>query len=125
MSWRSASTSEPVASGAMPWLLRDGDVLASLEIAESRRDRRRGLLGRDGIEGAILLRPARSVHTVGMRFPLDVAFCDADLRVVRVVRMPRHRVSRLVWRSRAVIEAEAGAFDRWKLRPGDELEVKG
>jgi uncharacterized membrane protein (UPF0127 family) len=107
------------------WLLRDGDVLASLEIAESRRDRRRGLLGRDGIEGAILLRPARSVHTVGMRFPLDVAFCDADLRVVRVVRMPRHRVSRLVWRSRAVIEAEAGAFDRWKLRPGDELEVKG
>jgi uncharacterized membrane protein (UPF0127 family) len=99
--------------------------LASLEIAESRRDRRRGLLGRDGIDGAILLRPARSVHTVGMRFPIDVAFCDADLRVVRVVRMPRHRVSRLVWRSRAVIEAEAGAFDRWKLRPGDELEVKG
>ena len=109
----------------MAWLLRDGEVLASLEIAESPRDRRRGLLGRDGIEGAILLRPARSVHTVGMRFPLDVAFCDADLRVVRVVRMPRHRVSRLVWRSRAVIEAEAGAFDRWKLRPGDELEVKG
>ena len=109
----------------MAWLLRDGEVLASLEIAESRRDRRRGLLGRDGIEGAILLRPARSVHTVGMRFPLDVAFCDADLRVVRVVRMPRHRVSRLVWRSRAVIEAEAGAFDRWNLRPGDELEVKG
>jgi uncharacterized membrane protein (UPF0127 family) len=107
------------------WLLRDGEVLASLEIAESRRDRRRGLLGRDGIEGAILLRPARSVHTVGMRFPLDVAFCDAGLRVVRVVRMPRRRVSRLVWRSRAVIEAEAGAFDRWKLRPGDELEVKG
>ena len=109
----------------MAWLLRDGEVLASLEIAESRRDRRRGLLGRDGIDGAILLRPARSVHTVGMRFPIDVAFCDTDLRVVRVVRMPRHRVSRLVWRSRAVIEAEAGAFDRWKLRPGDELEVKG
>ena len=109
----------------MAWLLRDGEVLASLEIAESRRDRRRGLLERDGIDGAILLRPARSVHTVGMRFPIDVAFCDADLRVVRVVRMPRHRVSRLVWRSRAVIEAEAGAFDRWKLRPGDELEVKG
>lgn len=108
----------------MAWLLRDGEVLASLDIAESRRDRRRGLLGRDGIDGAILLRPARSVHTVGMRFPIDVAFCDADLRVVRVVRMPRHRVSRLVWHSRAVIEAEAGAFDRWKLRPGDELEVK-
>jgi uncharacterized membrane protein (UPF0127 family) len=107
------------------WLLRDGEVLASLEVAESRRDRRRGLLGRDSIDGAILLRPARSVHTLGMRFPIDVAFCDSDLRVVRIVRMPRRRVSRVVWRARAVIEAEAGAFARWHLRPGDELEVKG
>jgi uncharacterized membrane protein (UPF0127 family) len=110
---------------AVAWLLREGEVLASLEVAESRRDRRRGLQGREGVDGALLLRPARSVHTLGMRFPIDVAFCDADLRVIRVVRMPRHRVSRVVWRARAVIEAEAGSFDRWNLRPGDELEVKG
>jgi hypothetical protein len=109
----------------MAWLLRDGEVLASLEVAGSRRARRRGLLGRDRIDGALLLQPARSVHTLGMRFPIDVAFCDADLHVLRVVRLRRHRVSRVVWRSRAVIEAEAGAFDRWNLRPGDELEVKG
>ena len=107
------------------WLLRDGEVLASLELAESRQERRRGLLGRDRVDGALLLRPARSVHTLGMRFPIDVAFCDADLRVLRVVRMRRHRISRVVWRSRAVIEAEAGSFDRWNLRVGDGLEVKG
>jgi uncharacterized protein len=107
------------------WLLRDGEVLASLEVAGSRRARSRGLLGRDGVDGALLLRPCRSVHTIGMRFPIDVAFCDDELRVLRVVTMRRHRVSRLVWRSRAVIEAEAGAFARWRLRPGDQLEVKG
>jgi uncharacterized membrane protein (UPF0127 family) len=107
------------------WLLRDGEVLASLEIADGRRSRSRGLLGRDGCEGALLLRPARSVHTLGMRFPIDVAFCDGELRVIRMVTMPRHRLSRPVWRSRAVIEAEAGAFARWQLRPGDQLEVKG
>jgi uncharacterized membrane protein (UPF0127 family) len=100
-------------------------VLASLEVAAGRRARARGLLGRDGCEGAMLLRPARSVHTVGMRFAIDVAFCDAELRVIRTVTMPRHRMSRLVWRSRAVIEAEAGAFARWRLQPGDQLEVKG
>lgn len=109
----------------MAWLLRDGEVLASLEVAGSRRARSRGLLGRDGVDGALLLRPCRSVHTVGMRFPIDVAFCDDEMRVLRVVTMPRHRLSRLVWRSRAVIEAEAGAFARWGLRPGDQLEVKG
>ncbi|HZM30806.1 MAG TPA: DUF192 domain-containing protein [Acidimicrobiales bacterium] len=109
----------------MAWLLRDGEVLASLETTEGRRARARGLLGRDGIEGAMLLAPARSVHTVGMRFPIDVAFCDADLRVLRTVTLARHRVSRPMWRARAVIEAEAGAFARWNLREGDQLEVKG
>ena len=108
----------------MPWLLREGEVLASLEVARSRRDRLQGLLGRDGIEGALLLEPARSVHTIGMRFPLDVAFCDTDLTVLKVVRMRRHRVGLPVLRAHSVIEAEAGAFARWELRPGDRLEVK-
>jgi hypothetical protein len=108
----------------MPWLLREGEVLASLEVARSRRDRMQGLLGRDGIEGALLIEPARSVHTVGMRFPVDVAFLDADLHVLKVVRMARHRVARPVLRARSVLEAEAGAFGRWELRPGDRLEVK-
>jgi uncharacterized membrane protein (UPF0127 family) len=107
------------------WLLRDGEVLASLEVAEGRRARSRGLLGRDGMDGALLLRPCRSVHTLGMRFAIDVAFCDGELQVLRVVTLPRHRLSRPVWKARAVIEAEAGAFARWGLRPGDTVEVKG
>ncbi len=100
-------------------------MLASLEVADTRRARTRGLLGRDIVDGALLLRPCRSVHTIGMRVPIDVAFCDAELRVLRVVTMPRHRLARPVRRARAVVEAEAGAFARWGLRPGDQLEVKG
>ncbi len=108
----------------MAWLLRDGDVLASLELAETRAGRRRGLLGRDGLEGALLLRPARSVHTFGMRFPIDVAWCDRDLVVLRVARVPRHRISRPILRAHAVLEAEAGSFARWQLTPGDQLELR-
>ena len=62
------------------WLLREGEVLAALEVTESREERMVGLLNRDGIDGAILIRPARSVHSVGMAFSLDVAFCTKDLR---------------------------------------------
>lgn len=109
----------------MAWLLREGEVLASLEVAPTWRARAKGLLARDGIDGALLLSPSRSVHTLGMRFAIDVAFCDGDLKVLRVVTMRRHRLSRPVWRARSVIEAEAGAFSRWNLRPGDQLEVKG
>jgi uncharacterized protein len=108
----------------VPWLLRDGEVLASLEVADDRPSRRKGLLGRDGIDGALLLTPARSVHTIGMRFPIDVAWCDEDLNVVRVARLPRHRLSRPVARSRSVLEAEAGAFARWNLTVGDHLELQ-
>jgi uncharacterized protein len=107
------------------WLLREGEVLASLEVAESFHARLKGLLGRPGIDGALLIRHARSVHTIGMRFPIDVAFCDGDLVVLRTCTMRRHRVGVPVLRARAVIEAEAGAFDRWGLRPGDQLEIKG
>lgn len=109
----------------MAWLLHDGAVLASVELAESFRARGRGLLGRDGIEGAILLRPARSVHTLGMRFAIDVAFCDRELVVLRIITMPRNRMGRPVLRAQSVIEAEAGSFERWGLRAGAQLELKG
>ena len=100
-------------------------MLASLEVAQTRRARTCGLLGRDGIDGALLLRPARSVHSVGMRFPIDVAFCDGDLRVIRLVTMSRHRASFPLWRAWVVVEAEMGAFERWSVHEGDQLEVKG
>ena len=108
----------------MPWLLRDGEVLASLEVADRRASRRHGLLGRDGVEGALLLVPARSVHSFGMRFPLDVAWLDADLTVLRTVRLARNRMTRPVLRAHGVLEAEAGSFARWGLQVGDQLERK-
>ncbi len=109
----------------MPWLIREGEVLAALEVADGVAARMVGLLGRDGIDGALLLKPARAVHTIGMRFPIDVAFCDRDLTVLATVCMHPYRVSLPRLRARCVIEAEAGAFERWRLRPGDRVEVKG
>ncbi len=109
----------------MPWLLRDGEVLAALELADSFAARSKGLLGRDGHAGAVLLRPARSVHTLGMKFPIDVAFCDREMVVVSTIRMAPHRLSLPRLRAHCVLEAEAGAFERWRLRPGDRLEIEG
>ncbi len=106
------------------WLLRDGEVLAAVEVTESRQERMQGLLDREGIDGAILIRPARSVHTVGMQFTIDVAVCDKDLVVLRTLCLRPGRVTRPSLRGRCVIEAEKGAFERWKLRPGDRLEIR-
>ncbi len=55
-----------------------------VELADRWWLRLRGLLGRRRIEPGqgLLLRPCRAVHTLGMRFPLDVAFVDREGRVV-------------------------------------------
>ncbi|MEU6081459.1 DUF192 domain-containing protein [Streptomyces sp. NPDC047108] len=101
---------------------RDG---IPLEIAASYRARTRGLLGRDGLDGAILLSPAGSVHTFRMRFAIDVAYLDRRLRVLAVRTMPPGRLGLPRLRSRHVLEAEAGAMERWGLRAGARVEVVG
>jgi len=108
----------------MSWLVRDGDVLAAAEVASSAHDRRRGLLGRESFAGALVLRPCRNVHTARMRFPIDVAFCDAEGVVLRTVSLPPWRLSPYVRKAAFVIEAQAGAFDRWQLRAGDRVELR-
>jgi len=103
--------------------MRDGEVLASVELADGRAARRKGLLGRDDFDGVLRLK-ARSVHTVGMRFGIDAAFCDTDGTVRRVVTMRPWRISRPGLRPTIVFEARAGTFREWNLRPGDHLEVR-
>jgi len=111
----------------MAWLVREGgDVLASAEVARRVRERTTGLLGRnqESMTGALVLRPCRQIHTLGMRFPIDVAFCDREGVVLRTVTVPPWRITRVVWRSGFVVEAAAGSFERWQLRTGDTIEVK-
>ena len=104
-------------------LLRDGEPVAPLEVATSFRARSRGLLGRDGVEGALLLRPASSIHTFRMRFAIDVAFVDRDLVVLRTMTVPPGRVTRVVPRAKGVVEAEAGAFAGWGVVAGSHLGI--
>ena len=108
----------------MAWLVSDERVLSSAEVLRGRRERSKGLLGRDSAEGAVILDPCRWVHTLGMRFALDVAYVDANGVVVKTVQMQPQRVGVPAWKARYVVEAQAGAFARWDLRVGDQLEVR-
>ena len=98
-------------------------MIDDLEVASTRRARGRGLLGRDGIDGALWLPGVRSIHTVGMRFALDVAWLAGDGRVLRVRALRPRRVSGWMPRAAGVLEAEAGAFARWGLEVGSVVDV--
>jgi uncharacterized protein len=107
-------------------LVADGRIVCgALAVADSARSRMRGLLGRDslGEHEGLLLRPAGSIHTAFMRFPIDAVFLDADLRVLRVEANLRP------WRiaaqrgARAVVELPAGAAESRGLAVGLTLEL--
>ncbi len=85
----------------------------------------RGLLGRKELPSGegILLRPAGSVHTFFMRFPIDVVFLDRDLRVVCVAEDVPPWKARGSRGAKAVLEIAAGESARRKLVVGDTLSL--
>jgi uncharacterized protein len=92
-------------------------------VAESTWARTRGLLGRRGLadDEGILLRPAPSIHTLFMRFPIDVVFLDGDNRVLKVVPNLRPWRFASARGAKAALELPAGRAERVGLQVGDEL----
>ena len=96
-------------------ICRNGAVLAvRAACARSLGERLRGLLGRRGLGpgSALVIERCGAVHTLGMRFAIDLIFLDRAWRVVRLVRnVPPGRM--LVWggwRAVRVIESETGCL---------------
>jgi uncharacterized membrane protein (UPF0127 family) len=84
-------------------------------VASTRRARRRGLsrVGELPRGHALLLPGCRSVHTLGMRFALDLLWLDAGGALLRLDRAVPARRVRTCARASAVIECRAGEGDRF------------
>ncbi len=91
-----------------------------LLVAGDRRSRLRGLSGLDDLPAghALLIERCRSVHTVGMRFALDLVWLDAEGAVVRVDAGVGPRRLRSCARARAVVETRAGSGARFAAALG-------
>jgi uncharacterized membrane protein (UPF0127 family) len=104
----------------------DGRVVCEQLLVAARPLRRMlGLLGRSSLTGSegILLRPAGSIHTFFMRFPIDVVFLDRDLVVVGIE--PALRPWRTAGRrgAKSVVELAAGECARRGVAVGDRLSL--
>ena len=112
-----------------PWVLEDttaGAVLASsVEAAVDSTSRRRGLLGRTGLDdAALVIAPCNAVHTLFMRFPIDVVFVDRAGRVLRIAAsVPAWRMT-ASWRAFATIELAAGTVARIGTAVGHTLHLR-
>ena len=87
-----------------------------------------GLLGTAAIadgEGLWIV-PCRSVHTLGMRYPIDVAFLDARGVVVGTLEgLPPNRIGKVFREARGALELRAGTLAATGTVPGDRLEFEG
>jgi len=107
----------------MATLRREGGevVCRRCEVARSAFRRMRGLLGRSGLEPdeGMLFQPAGSIHTLFMRFPIDVVFLSRDLVVIGVE--PAMKPWRAAGRKGAKVVVEMAAGAAAGLEPGDTL----
>jgi uncharacterized membrane protein (UPF0127 family) len=115
---------------AGPFVVRNrtrGATLASdVQLADTPRSRRIGLLKRDTLNPGqgLWIYPTQAIHTFGMRFPIDVVFIDRQMRVKRVYhRLAPFRVTSLVWSAQSVLELPSGSLAGTNTAVGDELQI--
>jgi len=107
-------------------ITRQSFISLGLRLANTPWGRLRGLLGRMRIrsdEGLWVI-PSRGVHTVGLMFPIDLIYLDAELRVLHVVEnLSPFRAGPLSRQSASVLELPARAVEESGTRVGDRLMI--
>lgn len=85
-----------------------------------------GLLKRNtlGPEEALWLMPSKGIHTIGMKFPIDVVFLDKSNIVLGLVSgMAPFRISAVRFRGYSVVELPAGVIKKSRTEIGDQLDI--
>jgi hypothetical protein len=114
------------AKGIVSLTASEGGVVCErCTVAHTMFTRMRGLLGKRGLDSGegLLIRPAPSIHTFFMRFPIDVVFLSRQGEVLKVAeRVPPWR-ARSCRHSYAVLELAAGEAGRRGIALGDRLDT--
>lgn len=101
-----------------------GVSIARARMAHSFRARWRGLMGEStmDLQEGLLLVPGTSIHTVGLRFPIDAVFLDRQLRVIGLIEdIPPWRVVFAPASTRMVLELRSGRIAATGLVRGANL----
>jgi uncharacterized membrane protein (UPF0127 family) len=115
------------ASGVVVLVRGDGSTVCErCVVANTMLPRMRGLLGQRSLPAGegLLIRPAPSVHTFFMRFPIDVVFVSRAGEVLKVSADVGPWRARSCRGAYAVLELAAGEAERRGVTVGDHIETE-
>jgi uncharacterized membrane protein (UPF0127 family) len=105
---------------------RDTVLADRADIANTAALRNKGLLKHTGLapgEGLWIV-PCSAVHTIGMKFPIDVMFLSKAKKVLKIRRAMKKWKMAVCFGARSVLELPAGRCDELQTRVGDQLEFE-
>jgi uncharacterized membrane protein (UPF0127 family) len=105
---------------------RDTTLADRALIADNSKTRKTGLLKHDRLESGegLWITPCEGIHTVGMKFPIDVLFLDKKRKVVKIrAAMPRWRMAASLF-AHSVLELPSGTAQATQTSSGDQLEFE-
>jgi uncharacterized membrane protein (UPF0127 family) len=105
---------------------RESFIALSVACASTSLERLKGLLGKLRLApgGGLWVVPSNGIHTIGLLFPIDLIYLDAENRVIHLVEQLRpFRVSRIRFSSASVLELPAHTIYASGTRVGDQLVI--
>jgi uncharacterized membrane protein (UPF0127 family) len=96
-----------------------------IEAAQSASERRTGLLKHDRLEdgSGLWIIPCEAVHTLFMKFAIDLIYLDRKRRVRATVRALAPWRFSVCLTAHSVLELPPGTIGRTNTQTGDELEL--
>lgn len=95
-------------------------------VADTTLTRFVGLLGRSSLAPGhgLLIRPSNGVHTLWMRFTIDVLLLDREHRVLSAYGSLRpFRITSINWKAASALELPAGTIAATNTQLGDQLQL--
>ncbi len=99
-------------------------LIRNVSKTQTSLERMRGLLGRPRLtdDEALLISPCSSIHTIGMSYPLDIAYLDNTGKVLKTVSTLDTMRFSSCWPAVATLEMAAGSLQRLSINLGEILE---
>lgn len=104
------------------------ECFLGLEVAaaDTVLSRLRGLIGRLSLRSGrgIWVVPSRGIHTLGVLFPLDLIYLDANYRVIHIVEhFPKFSIAPWKTKAESVLELPTHTIYSSQTQPGDQFVI--